>query len=109
RQRIRSVAQRRPDHDPSGKLRDANREELVEPEETMGSDLYAGDEVENGQQCCRENRPLFGGFREAFQVRFLGILQGCPRCSLGRKHCTAVDPWAETTRTVTKYRSMKLR
>jgi len=27
----------------------------------------------------------------------------CGRC------CFAVDPWAETTRTVTKYRSMKLR
>ena len=38
------------------------------------------------------------------QMNFLPVLQVTSITVLG-----AVDPWAETTRTVTKYRSMKLR
>ena len=50
RQGIGGVTERRPDGRPSGKLRDADGEELVEPEETMGRDVDAGDEIEGGQQ-----------------------------------------------------------
>ena len=50
------MAQRRPDHRPGGKLRDADGEELVEPEETMRGDVKAGDEIEDRQQGRHDKR-----------------------------------------------------